>query len=213
MEDVLDVYERPLDPKRPVIAFDEKPCQLIADVLAPIQASPNSASKAAQRKRVDCEYQRNGTVNLFGWVEPLTGKRDVWVTDQRTAVDYAHALKRISDAFPEAELIILVQDNLNTHSKASLYAAFEPYEANTLAKRFDFHYTPKHGSWLNVQELEWSALERQALDQCVADKEQLEALVGHWLERRLAAVIKIDWQFTTADARIKLKRLYPQIID
>jgi len=212
MEDVLDVYERPLDKKRPVIGFDEKPCQLIGDVLVPIQPSPATADKAGRVKRVDSEYERHGTANLFGWVEPLTGKRDVWVTNRRTAVDYAHALKRISQAFPDAQVIVLVHDNLNTHTKAALYQAFAPREANALAKRFEFHYTPKHGSWLNVQELEWSALERQALDQRVADKERLTRLVNNWLAERRERTVKIDWQFKTSDARIKLKRLYPQII-
>lgn len=206
MEDVLDVYERPLNPKRPVIGLDEKPCQLIGDVLVPIQPRPG------QVKRVDSEYERHGSANLFGGVEPLTGKRDVWVTDQRTAVDYAKALKRIAEAFPEADMIVLVQDNLNTHHKASLYKAFEPQEAHALAQRFEFHYTPKHGSWLNVQELEWSALERQALNQPVGNKDRLEHLVDNGLVDRKARSVKIDWQFTSSDARIKLKRLYPQII-
>ena len=206
MEDVLDVYERPLDPARPVIGFDEKPCQLIGDVLVPIEAKPG------RLKRVDSEYERHGSANLFGWVEPLTGKRDVWVTDRRTAVDYAKALRRISEAFPEAETIIVIQDNLNTHGKASLYQAFEPQEARALARRFEFHYTPVHGSWLNVQELEWSALERQALDQRVGDKERLGRLVRNWLGDRCERTVKIDWQFRTSDARLKLKRLYPEII-
>ncbi len=161
---------------------------------------------------MDAEYKRHGSVNLFGWVEPLSGKRDVWVTKRRTAVDYAQALKRISEAFPEAELIVIVQDNLNTHGKASLYQAFEAEEAHRLGKRFEFHFTPKHGSWLNVQELEWSALARQALGERVGNQERLERLVARWLEDRRARGVKIDWQFTTADARIKLKRLYPEVI-
>jgi hypothetical protein len=149
MEDVLDVYERPLDPQRPVIGFDEKPCQLIGDVLVPVEAKPGRV------KRLDSEYERHGSANLFGWVEPLTGKRDVWVTDRRTAVDYAQALLRLSEAFPEAQTIVLVQDNLNIHSKASLYQAFEPEQARELARRFEIHYTPVHGSWLvTVQALD-----------------------------------------------------------
>ena len=163
-------------------------------------------------KRFDSEYERLGSANLFGWVEPLTGKRDVWVTDHRRAVDYAQALKRVSEAFPEADTIIVIQDNLNTHCKASLYQTFEPEQARALARRFEFHYTPVHGSWLNVQELEWSALERQALDQRVGDKERLERLVSTWLTDRRERTVKIDWQFTTSDARLKLKRVYPQII-
>lgn len=150
-------------------------------------------------------------MNLFGWVEPLSGKRDVWVTQRRTAVDYAHALKRVSDAFPEAEVIVVVQDNLNTHRKASLYQAFEAEQAHCLAQRFEFHFTPKHGSWLNVQELEWSALARQALSERVGDQARLERLVTHWLDDRRSRGIKIDWQFTTEDARVKLKRLYPKV--
>ena len=205
MGDVLGVHERPLDLKRPVIGFDEKPCQLIGDVLVPVEAKPGRV------KRLDSEYERHGRVNLFGWVEPLTGKRDVWVTDRRTAVDYAQALLRISEAFPEAQTIILIQDNLNTRSKASLYQAFEPEQARELARRFEFHYTPVHGSWLNVQELEWSALERQALDQRVGDKERLGRLVSNWLIDGRERTVKIDWQFITSDARLKLKRLYPQI--
>lgn len=199
----MDVYERPLDSTYPVISFDEKPCQLIADVLVPINPSPAKPGKAGRIKCVDSEYERRGSANLFGFVEPLTGKRDVWVTDQRTAVDYAQALKRIAEAFPVAERIILIQDNLNTHTKASLYQAFEPQEARALAERFEFHYTPKHGSWLNIQELEWSALERQALDQRIGDKERLERLVNSWLKDRKERTLKINWHFTTADARLK----------
>jgi hypothetical protein len=214
LEDVLDVYQRPLDPKRPVIGFDEKPCQLIKDVLLLVAPKPGRA------KRIDSEYERCGSVNLFGWIEPLSGKRDVWVTQRRTAIDYAHALKRVSDAFPEAEVIVVVQgpseartprNNLNTHSKASLYQAFEAEQAHRLAQRFEFHFTPRHGSWLNVQELEWSALARQALGERSGDQARLERLVTHWLEDRRSRGVKIDWQFTTEDARVKLKRLYPEV--
>ena len=149
---------------------------------------------------------------MFGWVEPLTGKREVWVTERRTAIDYAHALKRVSDAFPEAQTIVVAQDNLNTHKKAALYQAFEPETARRLAKRFEFHFTPKHGSWLNVQESEWSALERQALlGERPGDKERLEQVVKSWLENRRERAVTIDWQFTTPDARLKLKRLYPDV--
>lgn len=205
MEDVLDIYERPLDERRPVIGFDEKPCQLIGEVMLPIPPKPGKL------ERVDSEYKRHGTANLFGWVEPLTGKRDVWVTERRTAVDYAHALKRLSDSFPEAEVIVVVQDNLNTHKKASLYEAFEPETARRLANRFEFHFTPKHGSWLNVQELEWSALERQALGERPGDKQRLERVAKSWLDNRRERAVKINWQFTTPDARLKLKRLYPEV--
>jgi hypothetical protein len=205
MEEVLDVYERPLAERFPVIGFDEKPCQLVGDVLTPVSPRPGSV------KRVDSEYQRHGTANLFGWVEPLTGKRDVWLTERRTAIDYAHALKRVSDAFPEAEVIVVVQDNLNTHKKAALYEVFEPEMARRLARRFEFHFTPKHGSWLNVQELEWSVLERQALGERPGDKKRLERVVKRWLDDRRDRAVKIDWQFTTPDARLKLKRLYPDV--
>lgn len=206
LEDVLDVYERPFNPARPVIGFDEKPCQLIGDVLLPVTPKPGKV------KRIDSEYERHGSVNLFGWVEPLSGKREVWVTKRRTAIDYAHALKRVADAFPDAEVIVVVQDNLNTHTKAALYQAFEAEQAHRLAKRFEFHFTPKHGSWLNVQELEWSALARQALGERVGNQERLERLVACWLADRRSREVKIDWQFTTSDARIKLKRLYPEVI-
>lgn len=201
------MYERPLDPRRPVIGFDEKPCQLIKDVLLPMAPRPGRAT------RVDSEYERCGSVNLFGWVEPLSGKRDVWVTQRRTAIDYAHALRRVSDAFPEAEVIVVVQDNLNTRRKASLYQAFKAEEAHRLAQRFEFHFTPKHGLWLNVQELEWSALTRQALSERVGDQVRLERLVTRWLEDRRSRGVKIDWRFTTEEVRLKLKRLYPKVID
>ncbi|WP_407572011.1 IS630 family transposase [Deinococcus altitudinis] len=158
MEDVLDVYEQSLDVARPVVCFDEKPCQLLQEVLQPIEPKPG------QVKREESEYVRCGTANLFGWVEPLTGKRDVWVTDRRTSVDYAHALERLAAAYPEAEKIVLVQDNLSTHSKSALYQAFSPEKrrsvprgavfakkARTLAQRSLFHFTPRHGSWLNMR--------------------------------------------------------------
>lgn len=207
MEDVLDVYERPLDAAYPVVCLDEKPCQLIRDVLQPVQP------KAGQVKREDSEYERCGTANLFGWVEPLTGNREVWVTDQRTSVDYAHALERLAVAYPDATKIVLVQDNLSTHSKAALYRAFSPEKARTLAQRFEFHFTPKHGSWLNIQELGWSALARQALKARVGDKEALIKVVDHWLTRRRERAVCICWQFTTGDARRKLSRLYPTLTD
>lgn len=212
MEDVLDTYELAYDPKRPVIGFDEKPCHLIADVRTPIYPSVNKVGQAGNVIKVDSEYERLDSANLFGWVEPLTGKRDVWVTDTRTSIDYAYALKRISEAFPDADKILIVQDNLNTHTKASLFKAFEPHIASALAKRFEFHYTPKHGAWLNVQELEWSALQRQALSQRIGDKDRLKKIVEFWKQDRLNQAVTIDWQFTTVDARIKLKRLYPLII-
>ena len=206
MEVVLDVYERPVDAAYPVVCLDEKPCQLIRDVLQPVQP------KAGQVRREDSEYERCGTANLFGWVEPLTGKRDVWVTDRRTSVDYAHALERLAAAYPDATRIVLVQDNLSTHSKAALYQAFSPEKARTLAQRFEFHFTPRHGSWLNIQELEWSALARQALKARVGDRAALVKVVDHWLIRRRERTVCIRWQFTTLDARRKLSQLYPTLI-
>jgi len=200
---VLDVYTRPYDKRRPVVGFDERPTQLIADVLVPVKPKPGRV------KKVDYEYERKGTANLFGYVEPLTGKRDVWATDQRTKVEYAHALKRLVDAYPEAEVVVVVQDNLNTHTKAALYEAFPAEQAHRIANKLEFHFTPKHGSWLNVQELEWSALARQALAQRVGDRAKLERLVAHWLQERRERAVKIDWHFSTTDARVKLKRLYP----
>ncbi len=207
MEDVLDVYELPLDAAYPVVCLDEKPCQLIRDVLQPVQP------KAGQVKREDSEYERCGTANLFGYVEPLTGKRDAWVTDRRTSVDYAHTLERLAAAYPDATKIVLVQDNLSTHSKAALYQAFSPEKARTLAQRSLFHFTPKHGSWLNMQELEWSALARQALKSRVGDRAALVKVVDHWLTRRRERAVCIRWQFTTPDARHKLSRLYPNLTD
>lgn len=207
MEDVLDVYERPVDARFPVICFDEKPCQLIRDVLQPVQAAPG------RLQRQDSEYERCGTANVFGWVEPLTGRRDAWVTARRTSIDYAHALKRVSEAYPDAVQIVLVQDNLSTHSKAALYHAFPAPEARRLAMRFDFHFTPRHGSWLNMQELEFSALARQALQERVGDQAALEATVAHWIGQRCAAATPIRWHFTTSEARVKLRRLYPVMID
>lgn len=144
MEDVLDVYERPMDARVPVICFDEKPCPLTRDVLQPTQAAPG------RLQRQDSEYERCGTATIFGWVEPLVGRRDAWVTARRTCIDYAHALKRVSEAYPDALHIVLVQDNLSTHTKAALYQAFPAHEARQLAARFDFHFTPRHGSWLNM---------------------------------------------------------------
>ena len=178
MEDVLDVYERPLDARFPVICFDEKPCQLIRDVLQPLSPRPG------QLKKQDHEYERCGTANVFGWVEPLTGRRDAWVSARRTSVDYGQALIRLSNAFPEAEKILLVQDNLSTHSLSALYLVLPAAEARRIAQRFELHFTPKHGSWLNMQELEFSALARQALRERVGDRAALEKVVTHWVKER-----------------------------
>ena len=205
MEDVLDVYTQPHDSERPLICLDETSKQLVAETRTPIPM------KEGRPERVDYEYERNGTANLFMLFAPLEGWRHVEVTDHRTAVDYALILKDLSDVhFPNAKKIILVQDNLNTHAKASLYEAFPPAEARRLADRFDWHYTPKHGSWLNMAESELGVLSRQCLDQRIPDKDTLTKEVAAWQDDRNATRTKADWRFTTADARIKLKRLYPR---
>jgi hypothetical protein len=206
MEDVLEVYHRPHDPGRPVVCVDETSKQLIAETRVPIPAAPGRPA------RHDYEYQRNGTANLFMMFAPLEGWRHVAVTDQRTALEYARVLKQLSDThFPEAKKIVLVQDNLNTHKPASLYEAFAPEEARRLAERFEWHYTPKHGSWLDMAESELSVVSCQCLDRRIPDKQTLVAEVAAWEERRNKHHTKADWQFTSADARIKLKRLYPTL--
>jgi hypothetical protein len=206
MEDVIEVYHRPHDPDRPVVCLDETAKQLIVETRTPIPAKPG------RPKRVDYEYQRNGTANLFMLFAPLEGWRDVTVTDQRAAVDYAQVLKALSDThFPQASKIVLVQDNLSTHKPASLYQAFPAAEARRLVERFEWHYTPKHGSWLDMAESELSVLSCQCLDRRIPDKETLTKEVAAWRKQRNKTNAKADWQFTTADARIKLKRLYPTL--
>ena len=206
MEDVLEVYQRPHDPERPVVCLDETTKQLIKETRLPIPAKPG------QLARNDYEYERNGTVNLFMLFAPLEGWRHVEATDRHTALDYAQVLKDLSDRhFPEASRIVLVQDNLNTHKPASLYEAFPPAEARRLVERFEWHYTPKHGSWLNMAEAELSVLSGQCLDRRLPDKPALIDEVAAWQEHRNTNHSKADWHFTTADARIKLKRLYPAI--
>jgi hypothetical protein len=204
MEDVLEVYHRPHDPTHPVVCLDESSKQLIAETRQPIPAKPGSPA------RYDYEYERNGTANLFMMFAPLEGWREVKVTDQHTAVDYAHVLKELSDTrFPEAEKIVLVQDNLNTHKPASLYEAFPAPEARRLVERFEWHYTPKHGSWLNLAESELSVVAGQCLDERIPDKQTLTDEVTAWQTCRNKARVKTYWQFTTEQARIKLHRLYP----
>jgi len=206
MEDVLEVYTRPYDPKRPVVCFDEASKQLVADVTPPLPAQPGRPA------RIDYEYERCGTANLFMLFEPLAGRRRVKVTQRRTAVDYAQAIRELVDVdYAGAEKVVLVQDNLNTHAPASLYEAFEPAEARRILERLEIHYTPKHASWLNMAETELSVLGRQCLDRRIAGRETLVREVAMWEEKRNAAVVKVDWQFTTAEARIRLKRLYPSI--
>lgn len=204
MEDVLEVYTRPYDPRRPVVCLDETSTQLLRQTREPLPVAPK------QTARIDAEYERGGVVNLFLVCEPLTGRRWVEVTSQRTTADWAHQIKRLVDErFPEAERIILVQDNLNVHTPASLYATFPPAEARRLVDKLEVHYTPKHGSWLNMAEIEFSVLSRQCLKQRVPDRATLEAHIAAWQQRRDRMAGPIDWRFTTEDARIKLKRLYP----
>ena len=206
MEDVLDVYHRPYDEKRPLIALDESSKQLIGETVQPLPAEPG------QPERFDYEYVRNGTANLFMLFAPLEGWRHVEVTDQRTAADFARILKELSDThFPNAPKILLVQDNLNTHKPASLYEAFPAAEARRLVERFEWHYTPKHGSWLNMAESELSVVSSQCLDRRIPDKQTLTDEVAAWQAERNRKHTKADWQFTTADARVKLRRLYPVI--
>ena len=206
MEDVLEVYHRPRDPEYPVVCVDETSKQLIGETRVPIAAKPG------QTARIDYEYQRNGTSNLFMMCAPLEGWRHVKVTDRHTALDYAQVLKELSDIhFADAKKITLVQDNLNTHKPASLYEAFPAAEARRLVERFEWHYTPKHGSWLDMAETELSVLSVQCLDRRIPDKQTLIEEVAAWEENRNQNHAGTDWQFTTADARIKLKRLYPAL--
>ena len=206
METVLSVYTRPHDGDRPLVCLDEAAKQLTAETRAPMAMAPG------QPARQDYEYKRNGTASMFMLFAPLEGWRHVSVTAHRAAIDYAHVLKALSDVhFPRAEAIILVQDNLNTHTPASLYRAFPPAEARRIADRFEWHYTPKHGSWLNMAEAELSVLARQCLNRRIPDIETLEEHVVAWLQRRNKHHVKADWRFTTENARIKLKNLYPVI--
>jgi hypothetical protein len=206
MEDVLEVYTRAHDPKRPLVCMDETSKQLLADVHEPSPARPG------QPERYDYEYERKDVANLFMFLEPLAGKRHVKVSQRRTKKDWAQAMRELADAHhPEAEAIVVVLDNLNTHSPASFYEAFEPQEARRLATRFEFHYTPKHGSWLNMAEIELSVLGRQCLAHRIADPAALASKVRAWEEERNASVVKVHWRFTTTDARIKLAHLYPRI--
>jgi hypothetical protein len=204
MEDVLDVYERPLDPARPVVCLDETSRQLLAEVRAPL---PPALGRPA---RHDPEYVRGGVANLFVVAEPLRGWRAVQVSQQRTRLDFARCIKELVDVhYPDAERIVLVMDQLNTHSPASLYAAFPAIETTRLRDKLDIHYTPKHGSWLNMAELELAVLQRQCLGQRFGDRNALTQAAAAWTARRNAVASTINWRFTTADARIKLNRLYP----
>jgi transposase len=207
MEDVLEVYTRPYDPRYPQVCMDETSKQLLRDTHQPLPMEPGRPER-----REDYEYERGGVMNLFLFCEPLEGRRWVDVTEHRTRADWAHQIKGLVDErYPDAQRIVLVMDNLNTHTPASLYKAFDPVEARRLAEKLEIHYTPKHGSWLNMAEIELSVLSRQCLARRVPDFETLEAEVKSWQERRNAAGGKIDWRFGTEDARTKLKRLYPSL--
>jgi hypothetical protein len=204
MEDVLAIYLRPRDADFPLVCFDESSKQLVADTREPIKMKPGRPA------RVDYEYERHGTANLFMFFAPLEGWRHIKVTARRTAVDYARALKDLADRhFPKARKIILVQDNLNTHKPASLYEAFPPAEARRLVERFEWHYSPKHGSWLNMAESELAVLSNQCLDRRIPDQKTLLREIAAWEKDRNKHHAKADWQFTTENARIKLKHLYP----
>lgn len=206
MEDVLDLYTRPLDPMRPLVCLDEMPKQLIGEARQPLPA------KSGLPERYDYLYVRNGVVNVFCVCEPLLGSREFTVTDHRTRKDWASLIKDLVDLrHPQAQKIVLVMDQLNTHSIASLYEAYTPAEAKRLSDKLEIHYTPKHGSWLNIAEIELSVLSRQCLNRRIADIDTLKQEVSTHQQHRDALGTKINWRFTTEDARIKLKRLYPSI--
>jgi hypothetical protein len=206
MEDVLDVYTRPHDPARPLVCLDETSKQLVAETRKP------EAMQPGQPARHDDEYKRNGVANIFMLFAPLEGWRHVEVTARRTAIDYAEILRDLADIhFPQAEKIVLVQDNLNTHSPASLYEAFEPAQARRIIERFEWHYTPKHGSWLNLAESELAVLSSQCLHRRIPDAATRAREVAAWRTRRNSHNAKASWHFTSADARVKLKSLYPSL--
>lgn len=206
MEDVLDVYTRPYDEKRPVICMDETSKQLIKETRTPISSS------AGKPMRYDTEYERNGTSNIFLSCEPLKGRRTTKITAHRKKIDWAHFIREIVEIdYPKAEKILLVMDNLNTHAGSSLYEAFEPEVAKRILDKLEIHHTPKHGSWLNMAEIELSHLSRQCLDRRMPNKEKLASEIKAWNKKRNEESISVDWQFKTTDARIKLKKLYPEI--
>jgi hypothetical protein len=206
MEDVLDVYHRPYDEKRPLVCLDESSKQLIGETIQPIPAAPG------RPERFDHQYVRNGVINLFMISEPLLGWRAVHVTERRTALDFAEVVRwLVEEIHEEAEKVVLVMDNLNTHKLASLYEAFPPEQARRIAEKLEIHHTPKHGSWLNMAEIELAVLARQCLDRRIETREELEREVVAWEEERNERGVEVRWRFTTADARIKLRRLYPTI--
>jgi hypothetical protein len=204
MEDVLDLYAEPVDPKRPVVCFDECPIQLVEEVRQPLPAEPKHP------EHMDYEYKRNGTCNVFMTVEPQLGLRHVEVTERRTKQDFALQMKALVDErHPEADVIRLVVDNLNIHTPSALYEAFTPVEARRITRKLEFHYTPKHGSWLNMAEIELAVLASQCLDRRIPDPEYLRREAGAWESERNDKGVLIHWRFTTTDARVKLQRLYP----
>ena len=206
MEDVLEIYKRPYNPRVPVVCMDEQPTQLIKETRRKMALAPGQA------ERVDYEYERNGTAANFMFTEPLGRWRKVDVRERKTSVDWADEIRTLlNDDYPQAEKVILVCDNLNTHKVASLYEAFEPTQARQLADRLEIHYTPKHGSWLNVAEIELSVFTQQCLDRRIPDRTALQREAQAWYRKRNARQKAVDWQFKTEDARVKLKRLYPQI--
>jgi hypothetical protein len=206
MEDVLEVYHRPYDEKRPLVCLDEASKQLVGEVIEPIPAKPG------QPQRFDYEYVRNGTANLFMLSMPLLGWRAVHVTERRTAVDFAEVVRwLVEEVHEESEKVVLVMDNLNTHKIASLYEAFPPERARRIVERLEIHHTPKHGSWLNMAEIELSVLAGQCLDRRIESREELEREVAAWEEERNERQVGVKWRFTTADARIKLRHLYPAV--
>jgi len=206
MEDVLNVYTQPYDPRRPVVCMDESARQLVSETREPIPMGPG------RPERYDSEYRRNGVCDLFMFYEPLSGQRHVELRERRTRVDWAHCMRILADdIYPEAEVICVVMDNLNTHTRSAFYHAFEPHEARRLVERFEFHYTPIHGSWLNMAEIELSVLSRQCLRRRIGDIERMRREVRAWERDRNNRVARVDWRYTTEDARIRLKRLYPII--
>jgi hypothetical protein len=206
MEDVLEVYHCPYDPQRPLVCFDEGTKQQVKETRLPLPAQPGQLAK------YDYEYERNGTSNLFMFFAPLEAWRHIKVTDRRTMIDWAQCMRDLVDVhFPDADRIVVVMDNLNTHKLASLYEAFPPAEARRIAEKLEIHYTPKHGSWLNMAEIELSVLSRQCLNRRMPDQPTLQHEISAWETQRNDAASTVNWRFTTADARIKLKRLYPSI--
>jgi hypothetical protein len=206
MEDVLDLYHQPRNEKRPLVCFDESSKQQTKEMRDPLPIQPG------QVRKYDCEYERNGTSNLFMMFAPLEAWREVKVTDRRTKIDWANCMRDLVDIhFPSAEKIVLVMDNLNTHQLASLYEAFAPKEARRIAEKLEIHHSPKHGSWLNMAEIEFSILSKQCLNRRICDQATLENEVAAWQKQRNSASSTVNWRFTTADARIKLHRLYPTI--